>query len=62
MRAGRYIPLIKPGVDQQPVEAARLGAAVAAVEQPVAALQDLFCSANDGSSGTPAASSTTSGR
>jgi hypothetical protein len=32
----------QPGVDQQPVEAARLGAAGAAIEQALAALEDLL--------------------
>src|SRR5262245_24895744 len=33
-------PLDQAGVDQQPIEAARLGAAGAGVEQPLAALKD----------------------
>jgi hypothetical protein len=63
VRLGRQLQsLDQTGVDQHPVEPARLGAAIAEIELAAAALQDLFCSAKDASSGMPAASSTTNGR
>ena len=53
--------LDQAGVDQQAVEAPRLRA-VAAIEQPLQRSRICFCSANEGSSGRPAASCTISGR
>jgi len=54
--------LDQAGVDQQPVETAGLGPAIAEIEGAAAAPEMFFCSTNDGSSGSPAASWTTSGR
>jgi hypothetical protein len=41
-RSARLQPFDQAGIDQEPIEAARLGAAVAPVEQSLAALEDLF--------------------
>ena len=50
------------GIDQQPVEAARLGATGAAVEQALAALENLLLLGKGRIEAQAAASSTTSGR
>jgi hypothetical protein len=51
----RLAALNQSGVDEQPVESPRLGAAGAGVEQAIAALKDLLLLGEGESSGRPAA-------